>query len=83
MDNETRRILMEMKEDIGSIKADIEHIKGQDHEIEKHGERLNELEKTVSIHSSHFKFLYWAVIGILGFLFADILAPLVVNWLSK
>ncbi|MDN7145255.1 hypothetical protein [Liquorilactobacillus mali] len=83
MDSETRRILMEMKEDIGSIKTDINNIKKQNDEIEKQGDKINELEKIVALHTSHFKFLWWSVVGIVSFLFVDIIAPFVVEWLSK
>ncbi|WP_281829395.1 hypothetical protein [Lactobacillus amylolyticus] len=76
-------MLIEMKEDVSSIKTDIKNIKDQNKKIEAQDERLGKLETKVSEHDSHFKLLWYLITGVLIFLGADILAPLVVNWLSK
>ena len=77
------KMLIEMKEDVSSIKTDIKNIKDQNKKIEAQDERLGKLETKVSEHDSHFKLLWYVGTGILILLFADIFAPLVVNWLSK
>ena len=74
---------MSLQKDVSSIKTDIGNIKDKDREIEDHSERLNKLENKVSKHDEHFKLLWYLITGVLIFLGADILAPLIVNWLSK
>ena len=76
-------ILMSLQKDVSSIKTDIGNIKEQNKEIKEHSERLDKLENKVSQHDGHFKLLWYIVTGVLIFLGADILAPLIVNWLSK
>ncbi|MFT9451128.1 hypothetical protein [Liquorilactobacillus ghanensis] len=75
--------IMRIGEDVSSIRTDIENIKLQNKEIKRQNERLSKLENKVAVHDSNFKLLWYLISGVLIFLCADILAPTIVNWLSK
>lgn len=75
--------LSKIREDVASIKKEQENTNKRLDELAKQQDKIDDLEKDNSSNKTSIKFLWICVSAEAVFFLGDVVAPIIVNWLSR